>query len=186
MRIEAIDFYYLSMPEVLDIGDGSQDALVVRVAGGGLVGWGECEASPLVSIAALVCPMSHGACKPVSASELRRTQRTSTPPSASLLSANRPNSSLPAHPNNRGETPHRRNAKAQFAATPPQCNSRRGAKHSEPGSGHALTRPMMSTLMSQKTRMSSWPRFCLRMARNLSTCQPTEGQRSRRSGSTNL
>jgi len=28
--------------------------LVVRVAGGGQVGWGECEASPLVSIAAFV------------------------------------------------------------------------------------------------------------------------------------
>ena len=35
-----------------------------------LVGWGECEASPLVSIAAFVCPMSHGACRPVSASVL--------------------------------------------------------------------------------------------------------------------
>jgi len=65
MRIEAIDFYYLSMPEILDIGDGSQDALLVRVQAGEHVGWGECEASPLTSIAALVCPMSHSACKPV-------------------------------------------------------------------------------------------------------------------------
>ncbi len=31
---------------------------------------GECEASPLVSIAAFVTPMSHGACQPVSASVL--------------------------------------------------------------------------------------------------------------------
>ena len=31
MRIEAVDFYYLSMPEVLDIGDGSQDLLLVRL-----------------------------------------------------------------------------------------------------------------------------------------------------------
>src|SRR6185312_10382036 len=54
-----------SMPVVTDAGDGSQDALVVRVAAGGLIGWGECEASPLVSIAAYVTPMSHGACKPV-------------------------------------------------------------------------------------------------------------------------
>src|SRR3712207_640935 len=68
--VEAVDFFYLSMPEVLDIGDGSQDALVVRVAAGGYVGWGECEASPLVSIASLVCPMSHSACKPVAASVL--------------------------------------------------------------------------------------------------------------------
>ncbi len=68
--IEAVDFFYLSMPEVTTEGDGSQDALLVRVAAGGLVGWGECEASPLVSIAAFVCPMSHGACRPVGASVL--------------------------------------------------------------------------------------------------------------------
>ncbi len=65
MKIEAVDFYYLSMPEVLDIGDGSQDLLLVRVQAGEYVGWGECEASPLTSIAALVTPMSHSACKPV-------------------------------------------------------------------------------------------------------------------------
>src|SRR5215217_483383 len=65
MRIEAVDFYYLSMPEVFDIGDGSQDLLLVRLQAGPYVGWGECEASPLVSIASLVCPMSHSACKPV-------------------------------------------------------------------------------------------------------------------------
>ncbi len=70
MKIESVDFYYLSMPEVLDIGDGSQDAILVRVAGGGNVGWGECEAAPLVSIASLICPMSHSACKPVIASVL--------------------------------------------------------------------------------------------------------------------
>jgi L-alanine-DL-glutamate epimerase-like enolase superfamily enzyme len=70
LRIDAVDFFYLSMPEVTTEGDGSQDALLVRVAAGGLVGWGECEASPLVSIAAFVCPMSHGACRPVGASVL--------------------------------------------------------------------------------------------------------------------
>jgi L-alanine-DL-glutamate epimerase-like enolase superfamily enzyme len=71
MKIESIDFFYLSMPQVLDIGDGSQDALLVRVrATGGHEGWGECEASPLVSIASLVCPMSHSACKPVQDSVL--------------------------------------------------------------------------------------------------------------------
>ncbi len=70
VNIEAVDFYYLSMPEVLDIGDGSQDLLLVRVEAGGVVGWGECEASPLPSIAALVTPMSHSACKPVIASVL--------------------------------------------------------------------------------------------------------------------
>lgn len=70
MKIDSIDFFYLAMPEVLDIGDGSQDALLVRVSAGDHVGWGECEAAPLVSIASLVCPMSHSACKPVQASVL--------------------------------------------------------------------------------------------------------------------
>jgi L-alanine-DL-glutamate epimerase-like enolase superfamily enzyme len=73
MRIDAVDFYYLSMPEVLDIGDGSQDLLLVRLQAGPYVGWGECEASPLVSIASLVCPMSHSACKPVRDSVLGQT-----------------------------------------------------------------------------------------------------------------
>ncbi len=76
MRIESVDFYYLSMPHVLDIGDGSQDALLVRVRAGDYVGWGECEASPLVSIASLVCPMSHSACKPVEASVLGQRLET--------------------------------------------------------------------------------------------------------------
>src|SRR5687768_12751362 len=57
------------MPEVLDVGDGSQDILLVRLmTDRGIVGWGECEAASLVSIASLVCPMSHSACKPVAAS----------------------------------------------------------------------------------------------------------------------
>ncbi len=68
MKIESVDFFYLSMPEVQDLGDGSQDALLVRVRGGGFEGWGECEASPLPSIAAYICPMSHSTCKPVHAS----------------------------------------------------------------------------------------------------------------------
>ena len=68
MKIDSVDFFYLSMPTVTTEGDGSQDALLVRVAAGGFVGWGECEASPLVSIAAYVTPMSHGACRPVRAS----------------------------------------------------------------------------------------------------------------------
>ena len=65
MKIEAVDLFYLSMPEVLDIGDGSQDALLVRIRAGAYEGWGECEASPLTSIASFVAPMSHSACKPV-------------------------------------------------------------------------------------------------------------------------
>src|SRR6476469_4534586 len=70
MKIDAVDFYYLAMPEITTEVDGSQDALLVRVGAGGLVGWGECEASPLVSIAAFVTPMSHGVCRPVAASVL--------------------------------------------------------------------------------------------------------------------
>ena len=77
MNIDAVDFFYLAMPEVLDIGDGSQDALLARVQSGPYVGWGECEASPLVSIASFVCPMSHSACKPVRDSVLG--QRLDTP-----------------------------------------------------------------------------------------------------------
>lgn len=65
MKIEAVDLFYCAMPEILDIGDGSQDLLLVRVRAGEHVGWGECEASPLTSIAAFVAPMSHSACKPV-------------------------------------------------------------------------------------------------------------------------
>ena len=72
MKIEAVDLFYLAMPEITDEADGSQDALLVRVAAGGYVGWGECEASPLTSIAAFVCPMSHGVCRPVGYSVLGR------------------------------------------------------------------------------------------------------------------
>jgi len=78
MKIETVDFFYLAMPIVKDVGDGSQDALVVRVRGGGLEGWGECEASPLTSIAAFICPMSHSACKPVAASVLGQNIDTPT------------------------------------------------------------------------------------------------------------
>jgi L-alanine-DL-glutamate epimerase-like enolase superfamily enzyme len=70
MKIESVDFYYAAMPEVTLEADGSQDALLVRVQAGDYEGWGECEASPLVSIAAFVAPRSHGVCQPVSASVL--------------------------------------------------------------------------------------------------------------------
>ena len=65
MRIETVQAFYFSMPKVKDIADGSQDMLLVKVSADGYSGWGECEASPLVSIASLVCPMSHSACRPV-------------------------------------------------------------------------------------------------------------------------
>jgi L-alanine-DL-glutamate epimerase-like enolase superfamily enzyme len=77
MKIEAVDFFYLSMPLIRDVGDGSQDALLVRVQAGGYTGWGECEAAPLVSMASWNCPMSHSACKPLSASVIgQRLERT--------------------------------------------------------------------------------------------------------------
>ena len=44
MKIEAADFFYLSMPEVTTEGDGSQDALLVQVSAGAHSSWGECEA----------------------------------------------------------------------------------------------------------------------------------------------
>jgi L-alanine-DL-glutamate epimerase-like enolase superfamily enzyme len=73
MKIESVDFFYLAMPVIRDIGDGSQDALLVRVRGGGFEGWGECEASPLVSIANWCCPMSHSACHSVRDAVLGQT-----------------------------------------------------------------------------------------------------------------
>ena len=85
MQIDAVDFFYLSMPVVTTEADGSQDALLVRVAAGGFVGYGECEAAPLPSIAAFVCPMSHGACQPVSASVLGR--RLDTPGDIAAIAA---------------------------------------------------------------------------------------------------
>lgn len=49
----------------MDIGDGSQDACLVRIRAGEYEGWGECESAPLPTIASYVCPMSHSACRPV-------------------------------------------------------------------------------------------------------------------------
>ena len=65
MKVENIELHYLSMPEILDVADGSQDALIVKVEAGGLTGWGECEASPLTSIANYICPKSHSAANPI-------------------------------------------------------------------------------------------------------------------------
>ncbi|MGX5682888.1 mandelate racemase/muconate lactonizing enzyme family protein [Schumannella luteola] len=73
MRIDSVEFFYAAMPEVTLAADGSQDALLVRVTSGDYVGWGECEASPLVSIAAFVTPRSHGVCQPVADSVLGET-----------------------------------------------------------------------------------------------------------------
>lgn len=53
------------MPEVLDIGDGSQDSLLCRVSAGSYVGWGEAVCSPLVGLSAWITPLSHSGCHPV-------------------------------------------------------------------------------------------------------------------------
>ena len=65
MKIESVYLFYLRMPEVLDIGDGSQDSLLCRVSAGGYVGWGEAVCSPLVGLSAWITPLSHSGCHPV-------------------------------------------------------------------------------------------------------------------------
>ena len=72
-KLDSVDLFYVSMPVVEDISDGSQDALLVRIAAGGKVGWGEAEASPLPSIASWIAPMSHGFCHPIASSVLGET-----------------------------------------------------------------------------------------------------------------
>ena len=60
MKIEAIDLFYVALPEVRRAADGSQDSLLCRVrTDKGLYGWGESDSAPLVSLAAYVMPMSH-------------------------------------------------------------------------------------------------------------------------------
>lgn len=72
MKIDNIELFYLSMPKILDEADGSQDALIVKIEAGGLIGWGECEASPLTSIANFICPKSHSAANPIKSSVMNK------------------------------------------------------------------------------------------------------------------
>lgn len=65
LKIDSVDLFYLRMPEVLNIGDGSQDSLLVRVVSNGIVGWGEAVSSPLTGISSWIAPMSHSGCRPV-------------------------------------------------------------------------------------------------------------------------
>ena len=61
MKITAVDPFYLRMPDITTAADGTQDTLLVRIqTDAGLEGWGECDASPLISLAVYCCPMSHG------------------------------------------------------------------------------------------------------------------------------
>lgn len=61
MKIVAVDPFYLRMPDITTAADGTQDTLLIRIrTDTGIEGWGECDASPLVSIAVYCCLMSHG------------------------------------------------------------------------------------------------------------------------------
>lgn len=60
MKITDIDLYYLALPDITDAADGTQDSLLVRIGTDtGIEGFGECDASPLVSMAVYCCPPSH-------------------------------------------------------------------------------------------------------------------------------
>src|SRR6202521_3596410 len=78
------------------------------------------------------------------------------------------------HATRRGEMLHWRKAKAQLAPTPPQCSSRRGARHSSPGSGNDFTRAIMSTLTSPSTRISPGAARRLSMALHFITSPDME------------
>lgn len=61
VEIEPVKLFHLPMPELREIRDGSQDALVVRVRADGSESWGDGADAPLPSIAAS-CAQSHSAC----------------------------------------------------------------------------------------------------------------------------
>lgn len=63
MKISRVEAIVLRLPEVRQIADGTQDALIVRVhTDGGLVGLGEVDSSPTVAKAAIEAPLSHSLC----------------------------------------------------------------------------------------------------------------------------
>ena len=60
MKIVDVDAFYLAVPHIAPIADGTQDTFLVRLrTDTGLEGWGESDASPLVSMACYCCPPSH-------------------------------------------------------------------------------------------------------------------------------
>jgi L-alanine-DL-glutamate epimerase-like enolase superfamily enzyme len=60
LKIVEVDAFYLAVPEIAPIADGTQDTFLVRLrTDTGLEGWGESDASPLVSLACYCCPPSH-------------------------------------------------------------------------------------------------------------------------------
>ena len=61
MKIASVDPFCLRMEEVTSAADGTQDSFLVRIRDEeGNEGWGESDASPLVSLAVYCCPTSHG------------------------------------------------------------------------------------------------------------------------------
>jgi L-alanine-DL-glutamate epimerase-like enolase superfamily enzyme len=64
MRITEIESLVLRLPATADVGDSSQDLLVVRVmTDTGLVGIGEADTSPEVGRAVIDAPLSHEVCR---------------------------------------------------------------------------------------------------------------------------
>jgi L-alanine-DL-glutamate epimerase-like enolase superfamily enzyme len=60
VKITEVDAFYVAMPDIKPIADGTQDSFLVRLrTDTGLEGWGESDASPLVSLACYCCPLSH-------------------------------------------------------------------------------------------------------------------------------
>ena len=70
MKIETVDFFYLSMPEVTTEADGSQDALLVRVGPAAMSAGASARRRRWCRSRPTSCPMSHGACRPVADSVL--------------------------------------------------------------------------------------------------------------------
>ncbi|HVI88225.1 MAG TPA: mandelate racemase/muconate lactonizing enzyme family protein [Dongiaceae bacterium] len=65
MKVDAIDLFYLRVPDFYPARDPVKDLLLVRVQAGAYEGWGECEAAPLASLAAFVMPESHATCRSI-------------------------------------------------------------------------------------------------------------------------
>jgi L-alanine-DL-glutamate epimerase-like enolase superfamily enzyme len=65
LKIDEVKVFYLKVPNILDIGDGSQDMCLIQVRSGEHVGWGEAEGSPITCIASMYTPFSHSGCHPV-------------------------------------------------------------------------------------------------------------------------
>ena len=60
MKVESVDCFYFSLPQIEDRADSSQDSFVVRIRSDtGLEGYGESDSSPVVAFACYCTPPSH-------------------------------------------------------------------------------------------------------------------------------